>query len=437
MVVEHTHALIYYNDSSDALRNRDYAFAAELKTYLRNNKIDADIRGYSDSILEADAYQWLIFIHSLEAMKPPMHDAINAARDRVVQRRMRGILAVTMTSDDLPAEWASIRRYDVHNAEVDTVLYSIQRGMQYAKVPYTQAQDLQGLRHKARPLLRRIGTTRIPATRRMLALMLTVVILLLLITVFGVVSIWNTITHSNAFNASQTATAAAYATQTNMQHMAATMTPQARQEELATIMKTAPALSGFQATDQWSAPAPSGGTPSVTNTQSCTVGANNSYLAVMNAPGYYVPCIAQKPMFGNFALQVTMQIQGDAGGIIFRANEASGIYYRLSINQSNPTTPGDDTLSLLLCNSDCLTMSVREGTSLLPATLSVPSSPVKPVTLALIAQNSSIDIFINGQFVTHVVDSTLLQGQIGVYAASVSDPTTVTFSRLKVWSLAA
>ncbi|HEV2662181.1 MAG TPA: hypothetical protein VGU68_16355, partial [Ktedonobacteraceae bacterium] len=210
---------------------------------------------------------------------------------------------------------------------------------------------------------------------------------------------------------------------------AATQT--AKQKELSTQTKGAPTIQGFRAADQWATPVP-------TSVSSCGF-ANNTYIVNMSTPNQYMPCLAAKTAFMNVVMQVTMKIQGDAGGIIFRSNPLSKVYYRLSVNQSDATTPTADTFSLIVCNDDCTNNSVSSGTPLMNnANSLVHVDRKQPIKLAVIANINTFDVFINGQFVASFADTMYTapwSGQIGVYAASLGKDTTVTFSNLKVWSL--
>jgi hypothetical protein len=54
----------------------------------------------------------------------------------------------------------------------------------------------------------------------------------------------------------------------------------------------------------------------------------------------------------------------------------------------------------------------------------------------VITNDTGIALFINGQFIDSVQDSTLTQGMIGVSANTlIGKPTDVIFSDVKVWTL--
>ncbi|HXX77210.1 MAG TPA: hypothetical protein VEI53_01865, partial [Ktedonobacteraceae bacterium] len=55
-------------------------------------------------------------------------------------------------------------------------------------------------------------------------------------------------------------------------------------------------------------------------------------------------------------------------------------------------------------------------------------------TLGIVAQGSTLTIYVNKQKVTSVTDSSFTHGQIAVFADATNQPTEVAFSNAKVWS---
>ncbi len=436
MVVEHTRALVSYDDRKNSShQNRDYEVAQQCANVLEQKGVDVEVKGYSDSALDKDPqWQWLILIHSSEVRPPsPMINVVNTALDHVVARRMRDVLAITTNSSDLRPEWASIRKYDVSSpGEEDVALRDMVRAMEYVKLPYNQAlvQQRRGSGWN-RP-------QKAPSVLQLAGLVTTIVVIMLIIA-GGVIFLPGLLHPASTATSAATATAGAQsarATQTTAALQASpgvsAATQQAKQKDLNALTKASPTIQGFQAADKWS-------NPPATAASSCMLSANNAYTVNMNTPNQYNPCLATKPTFTNFVMQVTMKIQGDAGGVIFRSNSISKAYYRLALNQSDATTPKADTFSLIVCNKDCTANSVDSGTSLTDKTnTTVNVDRKQPITLTLIARTNTFDVFINKQFVASITDPTFTTpwaGQIGAYAASLGNDTTVTFSNLKVWSL--
>jgi hypothetical protein len=433
MVVEHTRALVSYDDrKKGSPQNRDYEVAWQCANFLKQKGVNAEVKGYSESALDAADTHWLILIHSSDARPPSsLVNDVNTALDSVVARRMRDVMVISTDASDLRPEWASIRKYDISRpGEENATLGDMLSAMKYVKLPYNQALNQQ----KQHALQSR--GEKAPSVRQLIVLVSAIVIVML-----GVVS---SIIYLPGYlhpvsTASATATAIARATVTRSTGTVTTTQPvpgvsaatqNAKQKELRTLTKGAPSIQGFRIVDQWDTPIP-------TSVSSCAL-ANNTYTVNMSNPNQYMPCLAAKTAFMNVVMQVTMKIQGDAGGIIFRYSNVSKSYYRLSVNQSNATTPKTDTFSLFRCSGDCTTNNVDIGTSLATNVNVQVDDHTKPIMLTLIAQTTTFDVFINGQFVASIADTSFTtpwSGQIGAYAASLGNDTTVTFSNLKVWSL--
>ncbi len=54
--------------------------------------------------------------------------------------------------------------------------------------------------------------------------------------------------------------------------------------------------------------------------------------------------------------------------------------------------------------------------------------------IAVVANGSTLDLYVNNQKIDSVSDSAHSQGQIGVAATDVNNPTEVVFSNAKVWT---
>ncbi len=54
--------------------------------------------------------------------------------------------------------------------------------------------------------------------------------------------------------------------------------------------------------------------------------------------------------------------------------------------------------------------------------------------IAVVAQGSTLSIYVNKQKITSVSDSTFTHGQIGLFADASNHPTDVAFSDAKVWT---
>lgn len=131
--------------------------------------------------------------------------------------------------------------------------------------------------------------------------------------------------------------------------------------------------------------------------------------------------------FSNFAYEVQMQIiTGDAGGIIFRTNTTNNTSYVFYVTQ-------DGNYEFLLCpKSACHDLVTTTRSSTIHQGLDQTN------IIAVVAQGSTITLYVNHQQITRVTDGTFSHGQIGVTASPYTGnghPTEAVFSNAKVWIL--
>ncbi|MDQ2715252.1 MAG: hypothetical protein M3Z08_10125 [Chloroflexota bacterium] len=149
-----------------------------------------------------------------------------------------------------------------------------------------------------------------------------------------------------------------------------------------------------------------------------------NYHASAGRQGYLQPCIARSTSFSNFVYQVQLTIdKGDQGGILFRGDGSQGAYYIFRIG-----TNGSYALDIYTGSAQGTTLN-----SGFNAAISI--GPNQSNTLAVIAQNNTIDLYANQQYIAAISDSTLSSGQIGVVALDYTLPTEVEFSNAQVWKL--
>jgi serine/threonine protein kinase len=128
------------------------------------------------------------------------------------------------------------------------------------------------------------------------------------------------------------------------------------------------------------------------------------------------------PDFSNSAYQVQMTIvNGDAGGIGFRTDITKGNGYLFVISQD-----GKYGLYLFANSSSVL---LRGG-----ASSAINTGLNQSNLLAVVANGSTIDLYVNNQKIDGVTDSTYSQGHFGVGALDLNNPTEVVFSNAKVWT---
>ncbi|HEV2654261.1 MAG TPA: hypothetical protein VGT82_04855, partial [Ktedonobacteraceae bacterium] len=131
----------------------------------------------------------------------------------------------------------------------------------------------------------------------------------------------------------------------------------------------------------------------------------------------------QASTFSNFAFQVQMTIvNGDGGGLVFRADDATSHFYLLRISQ-------DGTFSLVV------TSDSKNNTDLIDDTNPAVKTGTKTNLVTIIAKGSNIYLYINKQFVDTTSDSSYNSGKIGVFADDTNAATDVAFANANVWAL--
>ncbi len=151
-----------------------------------------------------------------------------------------------------------------------------------------------------------------------------------------------------------------------------------------------------------------------------------AYHDIAPDPHFGDYCIAKATDFSNFAFEVQMQvIKGDAGGIVFRVTSTNPTnkYYILDVDQTGSysfdVVNGSNDSTLAGGSSAAINQGVNQ-TNL----------------LAVVAQGTSITLYVNHRPIAHVTDSTYSHGQVGLDANPIDNhPTEVVYSNVKVWTL--
>ncbi|QBD80920.1 helix-turn-helix domain-containing protein [Ktedonosporobacter rubrisoli] len=154
---------------------------------------------------------------------------------------------------------------------------------------------------------------------------------------------------------------------------------------------------------------------------------DGAYYSQQPQQGYFHACIAQKTDFSNFAYEVEMTLyEGDYGGIIFRAKDSlDDKYYLFRV-----ATGGTFMLKQYLDGIDAHAVLLDQGHS-----SAFRAGFGQQNRLAVVAQNDLLTLYLNGQEVASVHDSSYLHGQIGVLAGNDTHaPARVAFTNAKVWS---
>lgn len=229
-------------------------------------------------------------------------------------------------------------------------------------------------------------------------------------------SVAATQTHINATATAQSNSAVSATAQANLVTATAGTLNDTLQQATSETPAFSDALSDNTGNNHWDEGMPVVGT-------GCAFTGGN-YHASAGRQGYLQPCIARSTSFSNFVYQVQLTIdKGDQGGILFRGNGSQGTYYIFRIG-----TNGSYALDVYTSSTQGTTMS-----SGFNAAISV--GPNQSNTLAVIAQNNTINLYVNQQYIATISDSTLSSGQIGVVAVDYTLPTEVEFSNAQVWKL--
>lgn len=138
-------------------------------------------------------------------------------------------------------------------------------------------------------------------------------------------------------------------------------------------------------------------------------------------------CTAQSTDFSNFAYEVRMTIiQGDGGGMMFRANAANNSYYLFFVARNGY-------YSLYACpGKACSQPLVSKFNPTIKQALNQTN------LLAVVAMGTTITLYVNGKQLASVNDSTYSHGQIGLLASpypNTNDLTEVAYTNVRVWTL--
>ncbi len=146
---------------------------------------------------------------------------------------------------------------------------------------------------------------------------------------------------------------------------------------------------------------------------------------VTTGAGHFYPCTASNTDYSNFAYEVQMKIiKGACGALLFRIDSTVTKYYYFRVCQ-------DGSYALFIYNTT--------GTNLLysPSSSAVHAGLNQSNVVAVVAQGSTFDFYINQQKVDNTADSTYSHGAIGLVADGFpnNSPAEVVYSNAKVWKL--
>jgi 3-keto-disaccharide hydrolase/TIR domain-containing protein len=273
---------------------------------------------------------------------------------------------------------------------------------------------------EATSLTPRPSVLRLPPRLWLIIVAAVLVVLLVVGSLVSIVTHLGSSSSGTSGNASQNATATAIVAKANATALAMASTPQGL---YALVMQRQPTLSdtlAAQHTNQWDVNSSQSGSCAFTG---------GAYHASITVANQHTACMSRKADFKNFAYQAQVTlINGDAGGLIFRSDNAVSTFYRFAI---------DSTGAYRLFSCQGCTGNQNAGNVLAFGDLGIKAN--QPNTLTVIAINNTINLYVNGQFVKSVTDTTATSGELGVYAGTFVQafmhPTEVAFSNVKVWVL--
>ncbi len=149
-----------------------------------------------------------------------------------------------------------------------------------------------------------------------------------------------------------------------------------------------------------------------------------SYHSSTPKTQFFYLCTAEVTDFSNFAFEVQMKIlQGDCGGMVFRANSNTGKMYFFEVCQN-----GTYLFSRYLDFTGNNVKDLAGGSS-----AAITTGLNQTNVIAVVAQGSTLSIYVNKQKIASASDNTFSHGQIGLFADSNSHPTEAAFNNVKVW----
>lgn len=139
----------------------------------------------------------------------------------------------------------------------------------------------------------------------------------------------------------------------------------------------------------------------------------------------FFTCDAKSTTYSNIAYDVALKIiQGDCAGIAFRANVSNDAEYFFEMCQ-------DGTYDVVKYDGSNATYLINVSNS-----SAIKTGTGQINTLGVVANGSSMELFINGTSVDKTTDSSFSSGSIGVLAVNhTSSSTVVAYAGARVWTL--
>jgi len=266
-------------------------------------------------------------------------------------------------------------------------------------------------------------------------LIIGIVVLLLVIIVGGVLAVSHLGTQGGSTSATPTvapaqATGAAQAHATSTAIAAVTATAQAQASATASVIAAnpnpyTPGLGNLALIDPLSDNSKGYKWDTGTQTDGTCAFSGGSYHSSTPKTQFYYVCSAAVTDFSNFAFEVQAKIvQGDCAGMVFRADTNTGKLYFFEVCQD-----GTYNFSRYLDFTGNNVKDLAGGSS-----AAIMTGLNQTNTIAVVAQSSTLTIYVNKQKITASTDSSFTHGQIGLFADASNHPTDVAFNNAKVWT---
>jgi DnaJ C terminal domain len=154
----------------------------------------------------------------------------------------------------------------------------------------------------------------------------------------------------------------------------------------------------------------------------------NAYHVGAQTSDYFYSCSAATPTFSNFAYQVQMKIiQGDYGGIIFRADSTNSKYYYFRVGKD-----GAYDLTVSHDNTFAHDKLLKSGTA--PSIIKTGLNQTNLVSV--VANGNNLYLYVNQKYLALISDNTYTSGQIGVLGGNfASNSADVAFTNAQVWTI--
>lgn len=151
---------------------------------------------------------------------------------------------------------------------------------------------------------------------------------------------------------------------------------------------------------------------------------SGTYHVIERQQGSFQPCLATATNFSDFLYEVQMTVDtGTQGGIVFRADGSQNSFYLFRI--------GIDGSYFL----DVYKNATTSSTLITGYSAAITPGLGQQNTVAVLAVQNTLDLYVNQQYVASVTDSSLSAGEIGVAAYDTTVPTEIEFSNAQVWDL--